>query len=151
MNQSKLYVQSSFQLSADSHSRLRLIFVSYALVGKKRKKKKKKKKEKKKCHLVTNQAQIEIKHDELNRIFRPRRHRQLVSILISHQFLAIFSRSDWILSLLWIWLYDTQWKSALFGCNCFVSNKIKWFSLVSRKSTFSSFHSKQILCQRCIY
>lgn len=79
MNQSKLYVQSSFQLSADSHSRLRLSFVSYALVGKKRKKKKEEeKKRKKKCHLVTNQAQIEIKHDELNRIFRPRRHRQFV-------------------------------------------------------------------------
>lgn len=71
MNQSKLYVQSSFQLSADSHSRLRLSFVSYALVGKKRKKKEEEKREKK-CHLVTNQAQIEIKHDELNRIFRPR-------------------------------------------------------------------------------
>ena len=48
MNQSKLYVQSSFQLSAESHSRLRLIFVSYALVGKKKKKKKEEEKKRKK-------------------------------------------------------------------------------------------------------
>ena len=45
---------------------------------KKEKKKEEEKKRKKKCHLVTNQAQIEIKHDELNRIFRPQRHRQFV-------------------------------------------------------------------------
>lgn len=43
-------------MSAESHSRLRLIFVSYALVGKKRKKKKEEEKKRKKKMPPCNQS-----------------------------------------------------------------------------------------------